>query len=181
MKIKKINDFRISCRLSSDNYKFLEEQKEATSATTTDLLNVIIAHFREEKKEVITSKKREDEKHKISFLVTDNEFYFLQLEAQKRGLKYARQEAKFRVLNSIHENKFFYPLEIEPIRETKKELNAIGRNLNAQVKTLQNRKAEIKNFDVQKYNIFLENISKKIDNLSDELANVVTQNKRRFQ
>lgn len=72
-------------------------------------------------------------------------------------------------------------MEIEPIRETKKELNAIGRNLNAQVKTLQNRKAEIKNFDVQKYDLFLENISNKIDTLSDEFANLITQNKRRFQ
>lgn len=89
-------------RITKSNYKFLEEQKEATDTTITELLNIMIAHFREEKKEVITSKKREDEKHKISFLITDNEFYFLQSEAQKRGLKYARQEAKFRVLNSIH-------------------------------------------------------------------------------
>lgn len=168
-------------RITKNNFDFLEEQKEATNTTVTELLNIMIAYFRDEKKAVITQNKREDEKHKLAFLVTDEEFYFLQLEAQKRGLKYARQEAKFRLLNSIHENKFFNPLEIEALRETKKELNAIGRNLNAQVKTLQNRKAEIKNFDVQKYDIFLENISKKIDNLSDEFANVISQNKRRFQ
>lgn len=179
---KNIKDnFRISCRLSRSNYKFLEEQKEARNTTVTELLNVMIAYFSDDNKTVITQNKREDEKHKLAFLVTDEEFYFLQSEAQKRGLKYARQEAKFRLLNSIHENKFFNPLEIEALRETKKELNAIGRNLNAQVKTLQNRKAEIKNFDVEKYDLFLENISKKIDKLSDEFANIISQNKRRFQ
>lgn len=169
-------------RIPKASFDYLTSIK-TNKQSINSMINLMIAYFMDKDKDKKQIEKMKDENANtvMRLLITKSEFDFLSKEALKNGFLYARREAKFRLLNTIYKDKFYLPLELEELRKVKKELNAIGRNLNAQVKTLQNRKAEIKNFDVQKYDLFLENISKKIDNLSDEFANVISQNKRRFQ
>lgn len=169
-------------RIPKASFDYLASIK-TNKQSINSMINLMIAYFMDKDKEKKQIEKMKDENADtvMRLLITKSEFDFLSKEALKNGFLYARREAKFRLLNTIYKDKFYLPLELEELRMVKKELNAIGRNLNAQVKTLQNRKAEIKNFDVAKYDLFLDNITKKIDNLSDELANLILQNKKRFQ
>lgn len=113
----------------------------------------------------------ENIKQEFRIRLNKKEVDFLKAEAEKNLFLSIPKEIKYRVLNSIYEEKTMPNIELKKMNEMKNDLNKISTNLNELLKVLRKVEKEERKISGVDYNVLIawsEKISKTMNEIKDE-------------
>lgn len=158
----------IKIRVNDENYNELIKLKNANAVSMNLLINAMIELYINEPKNTDkflqnTKTKRE---HELRIYFTDDEFKFIKKQAKLTGLNSANKQAKFYIINQIENEKIFTPIEMKNLFFAVNDMNKLGRNLNALIMSIRDRKNEIK-INVDNFEKMLNLIYEKIESITN--------------
>lgn len=113
----------------------------------------------------------ENIKQEFRIRLNKKEVDFLKAEAEKNLFSSIPKEIKYRVLNSIYEEKTMSNIELKKMNEMKNDLNKISTNLNELLKVLRKVEKEEQKISGVNYKALItwsEKISKTMNEIKDE-------------
>ena len=164
-------------RLNDENLEFLENISKETGAPKSKILNSLIGSFIEnpQNSETInldyTNEKNQEKNKEVRIFFTQNEYDILKENASKNNHSFVTQEIRFRIFNSIYNDKFSNGIELRQFILTKTALNQLGRNLNQLNREL--IKKNVVKIDEKFLETILQNILNKIDILIKNLDTLI--------
>ncbi|OCR84628.1 hypothetical protein [Campylobacter fetus] len=177
---------RIHINIDDDKIEIIKKIKQETKISISQIINFLISKYSKENddrkdknRELLDIKNKKVESNKyIRINISNEEYQFLMQEAQKNGFNMTSKEIKYRLLNTIHNNKYFTSMELENFSQARSEINVVGRNLNRLLKLLHTR--NIIKFDSKDFKKSIDNLNDKIDKLSDELGELLIRSNQRY-
>lgn len=156
--------------INDENLQFLENISKDTHTPKSKILNTIIHSFiekpqnqKDNKLDYIKEKNKNRDKE-VRLFFTQNEFNIIKESAAKNNHSFVTQECRFRILNSIYNDRFSSGIELRQFILTKTAIRQIGRNLNQLVIEL--RKRNIAKINEKNLDMTLKNILDKINTLT---------------
>ncbi|NDJ28052.1 hypothetical protein DMB95_09315 [Campylobacter sp. MIT 12-8780] len=172
--------------INEENLAFITNISKKTKTPKSKVVNKIISIFINNDKENTPNKvlhyKQELYQAKtkqVKIFFTQNEYDFIKESAKKNGYSFLTQEVRYRIFNSIYNDKFSNSIELRQFILTKTSLNQMGRNINELNKILKQRsavKVNIKNLEDT-----LQNIIYKIDQLTQNINTLVDKSEDKIK
>lgn len=163
--------------------------KEINSRTKIPLTKIVISILNEKlqdikelnyNKEFIEDYKNIDNdlETQIRFRINENERIFLEEQMKRTGNKSLTSEIKFRLLNTIYNNKYFLPIELKYFKDLIYQLRKIGSNIN-QISTKLNSNKDLNYSDISIIKNSIDELNIKINGTKNELKNILDNNAKR--
>lgn len=162
--------------INDENLQFLENVSKDTHTPKSKILNTIIHSFiqnpqnqKNNKLDYVKEKTKEKNKE-VRLFFTQNEFNLIKEAATKNNHSFVTQECRFRILNSIYNDKFSSGIELRQFILTTTAINRIGINLNQLNREL--RKRSVAKINEKNLDMTLKDIIDKIDTLTLNLVSL---------
>lgn len=157
----------IHCRISKINHSMLEKNKEKTGLSINEIMNKIIYEYFEKNQEQNTKEFKPSRLSKeIRIKLSDDEYIFLENEALLHGFSSVTKEIRFRLINSISNNKLFNNIEMKELSLAINDLNKIGRNINNLIVMLRDKFGLNVNLKVDNFSELFSSINSKISEIN---------------
>lgn len=164
---------RITLRLFKNIDKKLSKLSKEKNTSKNEMINILLAIIlnNEENKlmkfDYFTNKKE----HKYTIFLSNKEKEFLEKRAIEHGFNSVTSEIRYRLLNTIYDDKFFTNIEIQYLLQTLNDINKVGRNINSLLENA--RKTDNYNYEINypKLKNELIDISKNIKNITNFITN----------
>ncbi len=176
----------IELKLADEIFFSLKEIKNITGMPLTKIVISILNEKLQDIKELNYNKEFiEDYKNidndletQIRFRINENERIFLEEQMKRTGNKSLTSEIKFRLLNTIYNNKYFLPIELKYFKDLIYQLRKIGSNIN-QISTKLNSNKDLNYSDISIIKNSIDELNIKINGTKNELKNILDNNAKR--
>ena len=156
-------------KIDEDAYTFLEKIKKDNKVSMNEIINQIIISFMEKNDIEQVSEHSPVFSREIRINLTEEEYSFLQNSAKSHGFTSVTKETRWRIKNTIYNDKFYNNIEM-------KEL---GRNINSLVAILKERLGVKFNIDLEKMSDVLNDINLQIKKVNGIITEYKTRLDRR--
>ncbi|PSM51304.1 hypothetical protein CBLAS_1046 [Campylobacter blaseri] len=168
------NKNRLTIRIKENIDEKISELSKNNNVTKNEIINIILLNFFENKNEDLLdfnffTLKNE---HEYRIYLFDKEKEFLDKKRAEHGFSFITSEIKFRLLNTIYNDKFFTNIEMKSLNDAVNDINVLGRNINTILKNaIETNKY---NFDInyEKFSSDLKTIKEILYKLNREMENV---------
>lgn len=170
-------------RLENENNNFISSLKHETNSSINIIINTIISNYMRQHTHTnsiasIYNKNNTKEVKEIRLKLSIDEYEFLKRSADMNGHNSVTKEAKFRLLNTLHNEKFYTAKETQLFIKLRTEINILGRNINQLLRYIQSK--NILRIDTQNISKTMNTIYKKIDDLAKELEEIILRTNGRI-
>ncbi|MDA3048212.1 MULTISPECIES: hypothetical protein [unclassified Campylobacter] len=150
----------------------INEKIQNTNQTFSDIVNVALFKFIDKKSdknsEKIQPMSMAKDSVEIRFFIPQQEYKFLQNQAEKNGFSSATKEIKFLLLNFIYGNeKVFNNIEMKELTKATNDLNILGRNISEIIRYLRTHDPFNLNINYNGLERLLTDINTQIKTIND--------------
>ena len=162
-------------KIDEDVYTFLEKIKKDNKVS----INQIIISFMEKNDIEQVSEHSPVFSREIRINLTEEEYSFLQNSAKSHGFISVTKETRWRIKNTIYNDKFYNNIEMKELASALVDINKLGRNINSLVAILKERLGVKFNIDLEKMSDVLNDINLQIKKVNGIITEYKTRLDRR--
>lgn len=166
-------------KIDEDAYTFLEKIKKDNKVSMNEIINQIIISFMEKNDIEQVSEHSPVFSREIRINLTEEEYSFLQNSAKSHGFTSVTKETRWRIKNTIYNDKFYNNIEMKELASALVDINKLGRNINSLVAILKERLGVKFNIDLEKMSDVLNDIYLQIKKVNGIITEYKTRLDRR--